>query len=161
MTELSTSVKNSFAKIERKIDDKFAMYEKKLDDVIKLTDDLQKNIENLNVKNYEETLANENKFDKQNRNIDKHHEAIKGLEKDTYNLENMINKIDDNIEDANKKISESLIKIGHLEKEQQKQCMFDRKGYCREEDKCRFFHSKEICNEHIENVICVKTSCRK
>ena len=38
MIDLSNSVTNSFAKIEKKIDEKFEMYEKKLDDVRKLTD---------------------------------------------------------------------------------------------------------------------------
>ena len=74
-------------------------------------------LENLLTTDDDETLTNENKLAKLNMNIDDHHEAIEGLEKDENNLENMINKIDDNIEDANKKICESLIKIGHLEGE--------------------------------------------
>ena len=61
-------------------------------------------------------------------------DVINELERDKLKLENMIKKIDDNLEDVHKKINESLTKIGNISDETQKQCIFDRKGFRREEE---------------------------
>ena len=133
---LSDAVKNSFAKMKReKIEENTALEDK--------LGGLNKRCEKLNC------------------NIENHQESVERLERDKNNLEKMIEKIDNNLEDANKKIGESLLKIENLTVETQKQCIFDRKGFCREEESCRFFHSNEICSEHVEQGVCNKTNCRK
>ena len=53
----------------------------------------------------------------------------------------MLIKLDDNIERTNNKIEESMKKIAKLSENimenEIKQCVFDRKGYCKEEGNCK------------------------
>ena len=133
---LTDAVKNSIDKLKReKIDDNAA-----LDDKLR---GLESRCENLQM------------------NIDNHDDVINELEKEKLKVENMIKKIDDNLEDVHKKMHESLTKIENISDETQKQCIFDRKGFCREGERCKFFHSQEICSEFIEHRVCTKTICRK
>ena len=97
--------------------------------------------------------------------LDVHNDGIEFLEKEKSKLDTLIKKIDDKIDDVNKNIHEAVIKIEKLESNNNdieiKQCIHDRKGYCREGERCKFFHTKEICTEHKENGICIRKSCRK
>ena len=135
MITLTDAVKNSYEKIKReKIDENAALD-------VKLRG-LESRCENLQM------------------NIDNHDDVISELEKDKLKLENMIKKIDDNLEDVHKKIYESLTKIGNMSDETQKQRIFDRKEVERKKDAI-YFHSQEICSEFIEHRVCTKTICRK
>ena len=62
--------------------------------------------------------------------------------------------IDDNINEANHKIAESIKKIKSLETKksdnQIKQCLFDRMGFCKVLDDCKYFHANKICTEYVE-----------
>ena len=71
----------------------------------------------------------------------------------------------DNINEANHKIAESIKKIETLESNksdnQIKQLIFDRMGFCKEQDDCKYFHAKEICSEYVETKRCTRKECRK
>ena len=73
--------------------------------------------------------------------------------------------IDDSINDTNVKIKESMKKIEELEENkpenETKQCVYDRKGYCKEGNSCKYFHAQEICSEYEKNGVCAKKECRK
>ena len=121
MITFTDAVKNSIEKIKReKIDENAALD-------VKLRG-LESRCENLQM------------------NIDNHDDVITELEKDKLKLENMIKKIDDNLEDVHKKIYESLTKIGNMSDETQKQRIFDRKEVERKKDAIFFIHKKFVVN---------------
>jgi hypothetical protein len=140
--------------------------------LITLSEAFKNSLNKMKKEKAEENTAMENKLqgltekcDKLRLVIDNHEDGMKELNLNKCNLERLIKKIDDNLEDVNKKIGESLLKIENLKTEnhkfQIKQCIFDRKGFCKEEENCRFFHPLEICSDYIENRVCIKTCCRK
>jgi hypothetical protein len=54
-------------------------------------------------------------------------------------------------------------KAQHLEKperEEIKKCRYFDKGYCKYENKCRYFHPLEICKSHLESPKCMVKGCR-
>ena len=114
--------------------------------VITLTDAVKNSIDKIKREKIDENAALdvklrglESRCEYLEMNTDNHDDVIKELEKDKLKLENMIKKIDDNLEDVHKKINESLTKIGNISDETQKQCIFDRKGFCREEERYKCF----------------------
>ena len=97
--------------------------------------------------------------------LNSHSEEIKQIEVNKYKLEEMLTKLDENIERTNHEIEESLRKIAELSENKMddeiKQCVFDRKGYCKEEGNCKYFHSDETCIDFVNTGVCIKEQCRK
>ena len=89
------------------------------------------------------------------------------LETESSNISDQMRVIDCKLEDIEKKIeaSENMVKQLQLELLKStsgiKQCKFDRYGYCKEEEACKYFHAGEICSEYIEQGVCIKMECRK
>ena len=97
--------------------------------------------------------------------LEKHSDGIAKLEMERSNLDGMIKNIDDNINKANHKIEESIKKKEILESNKSdneiKQYIFDRTGFGKEQDNCKYFHAEEICTEYIETKRCTRKECRK
>ena len=121
--------------------------------VITLTDAVKNSIDKRKREKIDENAALdvklrglESRCENLQMNIDNHDDVITELEKDKLKLENMIKKIDDNLEDVHKKIYESLTKIGNMSDETQKQRIFDRKEVERKKDAIFFIHKKFVVN---------------
>ena len=58
---------------------------------------------------------------------------------------------------------ENVVKsnIENDEESDVKQCLFDRKGFCKAQSNCKFFHAENICEIYLTNKVCWKVKCRK
>ena len=134
------------AKIEKKFDAKFAIYDDKLKELKEPQEELK-------------------------RSVEKHDDEILNLEITLKHNSGQIDQIDKNLEEIKIKIdsSEKLVEALKKEKAKQnetinlniKQCVYYRRGYCREKEKCNFYHSNEICEIYLSNKVCWKEVCRK
>ena len=153
--ELSNAVKNSFAKIEKKYEEKFSALENKLEMFEKQI------IQKIDSKVHESEA--------QMREIglveEKHSDDVLKLEQQYSHTNELLKVIDNRLVDLESKILESNNIIEKLEeekaKQEVKQCIFDRTGFCRENKQCMFFHSEEVCEIFLDAGICWKQNCIK
>ena len=86
--------------------------------------------------------------------MNNHSTGIAHIEAEMSKIEELITKMDDNIDETNNKIGESMKKIEELSVNkpgnETKQCVYDRKDYCKEEGNCKYVHADETCNAYIE-----------
>jgi len=133
--------------------------------VIEWSDAFKNTIEKIRIEESNKKEAFETKLNELEKVLNIHSDEIKQIEVNKYKLEEMLMKLDDNIERKNNEIEESIKKIAELsEKEMEdeiKQCVFDRKGYCKEEGNCKYFHSDETCIDFVNSGMCIKQKCRK
>ena len=133
--------------------------------VIELNEVFKNSITKIKKKQSDETSMNEAKMKDFDGVLNIHEEGIANLQFEKSILDDLMKQIDDNINNVNQKIDASMKRIEQIKKEEKetdiKQCIYDRKGYCKEEENCKFFHAQEICREYIENKICTIKSCRK
>ena len=78
--------------------------------------------------------------------VDKHSDNVSKLEKGCNDTNELIRKIDENLEELDNKIMVSNkiiedLKQAMTRKPEIKQCIFDRTGFCRGKDQCMLFHT--------------------
>ena len=141
-------------------------------EVMKISDAFKNTIEKMRNERDEEKHAVDNKLEglhKRSDNLEivvnEHEVEIAKIVEEKTNLDTLIKKIDEKLDDYEEKIDGTLKKIEDLKTEKDeneiKQCSFDRKGYCKQEENCKFFHSQEVCSKYLETGVCNKTCCRK
>lgn len=87
------------------------------------------------------------------------------------NLQSQICQLDKLIEDLNDKIEEfnakekswkeTVSETNAAVEIETKQCIHDRKGFCKKRRNCPFFHASEICKQFVVIGYCRKSRCRK
>ena len=95
-------------------------------------------------------------------------EDVSKLETEKSQVLKKINLIDSNLEAIKGKIETE--KVNHdvenpnvdteLNDDVRKQCKFNRRGYCRQQNDCEFFHSNKICEIYLDKGTCWKQDCR-
>ena len=97
--------------------------------------------------------------------LNMHTNEIENIQHEKVKIDAWIKVIDDNLDDVDKRIEESTKKIENFEvndmRNEIKQCIYDRRGYCRKGINCVYFHSEEICIDYVEKSICSRVCCRK
>ena len=133
--------------------------------LIELNGAVRSSIEKIRKNKIDDSAAFEARINDLKVLLNSHSDSITDLENQKTNLNEMMKQIDANIDNINDKIHESINKIETLENNENeveiKQCIYDRKGYCKMEDKCSYYHSEEICPDYIEKNICTEKQCRK
>ena len=165
LLELSKFVKHTFAKIEKKMDDRFAFYDEKISTLIHLNEGLQNRVEQSEKMTTVEATKNKDNFNELETAFEKESKDIEDVKDQQSKIDVLIGKIDDKLDNLNQRIVETVSNIENLERKEieseKKQCIHDRKGYCKNGNSCPFFHTNEICKEYIVNKICTKLQCRK
>ena len=151
--EFSNAFKNTIAKLEKKYDEKFTAFQKKLENLEK-----------------ERITKSEDQMKSVIAVVEKHSDDISKLENEYSHNDELLKEIDKNLLEFEIKILECNEMIENIKSkagmdvvndEEVKQCIHDRKGFCRENNDCPFFHSEEICDIYMEKSICWKEKCRK
>ena len=94
-------------------------------------------------------------------NVKNHSDDVSKLEAELKYTKSLIEQIDNNLEEFEIKIkaSENVIeKLNNVadsvknnsDENEIKQCMYDRKGFCREQTNCKFFHATQICEIYLK-----------
>ena len=143
--KLSDDLENKFATLEKKTNDRFDIYDKELK----------------TIKEPNETLK---------ISVEKHSDDVAKIEAELEHnagpieiLDNNLQEMDTKIEASEilvKKLENDLINQNNVDKSEIKQCMFDRKGFCREQESCKFYHTDQICEIYIANQMCWKQNCK-
>ena len=151
LLEFTKAFKNTIAKMEKKYDEKFAEYEKKLDEIKE--------------ERIHDKMAIAKEAEIQTKVVEKHSDDVAKLEQEYDKTKMLLHVIDKSIVELDNKIIESNHIIDELKKEkakdETKQCIFDRTGFCREDDQCEFLHSEVICEIFLEKGLCPKQRCIK
>ena len=151
--EFSNAFKNTIAKLEKKYEEKFTAFENKLE-----------KLENERIPKSEDQIKSVLLV------VEKHSDDISKLENEYSRTDELLKEIDKNLLELEIKILECNEMIENLKlkeakdmvnDEEVKQCIYDRSGFCRENNDCQFFHSEEICDIYLGKRICWKEKCRK
>ena len=115
------------------------------------------------------------RFDTLDKVVEEHTDGIDEIEEKVVDLKNKLTHINESLEKINneiavlesKKNAEKLkvtlecdIDDGQKDKEEIKQCRFDRVGFCyKGKDNCAFLHVEETCDFYLQHGYCNKASC--
>ena len=100
--------------------------------------------------------------------IEEHNDSIEDLEKKSGDIAKKLNTLNESIQNMNIEIKDLETKVKSEDKKDSnpenkqeiKQCRYDRVGYCKKGvNKCKFLHVSETCTFYLENGFCNKLRC--
>ena len=76
-------------------------------------------------------------------------------------IDEALEAINSNIDELkNKPVEIDVTDVKEEKENDKKQCRFDKQGYCREKNRCPFYHADSVCAIYLSNGICWKRGCR-
>ena len=156
LMEFSNCFKNSIAKLEKQFEERFETYEKKLKEV---EDKLLETIESKVVTSSEHTKNDINeliivKIDTISRDIESLKTKEIDLTDDVNHLETERTRVNDKIIEIDNVLIQLKENVTEAKQAGRKQGKYDRRGYCKELERCPFFHTKEVCRTYVEKGLC-------
>ena len=145
--KLTEVCRNKFNKAEREQAEKNAAYETKFDNLIEEVEGLKK----------EEIKLSD---DVTNLETEQRHVADKiGLIDDTLEgIKAEIEVLQKHIENDNS--ARNNIQDEPKEIDDRKHCRYNRRGYCRQQEGCPYYHTNEVCEAYVATGICCRQNCR-
>ena len=118
------------------------------------------------------------RFDTIDKVVEEHIETIDEIEKKSCEITNKLESLNNTLKQINEEIVKLEKKHGceidggktdnvdtaesNENKEEIRQCKFDRVGFCNKgSDKCKFLHVEEICDFYLKNGYCNRVKCIK
>ena len=131
--------------------------------------ELEKRIETHDKAFHEEKDQTDKRFDSaidRFENVDKiveeHIDTIADIEEKNSDITKKLSCIEELLKKANEEIKELEKKVEKDDKNDIKQCRFDRVGFCNKGvDQCNFVHVPETCNFYLQHGYCNKVVCSK
>ena len=76
-------------------------------------------------------------------------------------IDEALEAINTNIDELkNKPVEIDVTDVKEEKENDKKQCRYDKQGYCREKNRCPFYHADSVCAIYLSNGICWKRGCR-
>ena len=164
--------RNKFAKVEREQNEKHAFYDNKLDEHLKLNEDLKNRLDKIEKKNAHDSVENEMRISDIAKDLKIKSECIQILQDEHSKLDMLIKETDSMINDMDMKIHDSITTIEKLkndddniqnepkQNDDRKHCRYNRRGYCRQQENCPYYHTDEVCETYVATGVCCRQNCR-
>ena len=82
------------------------------------------------------------------------------LTDDVNHLETERTRVNDKIIEIDNVLIQLKENVTEAKQAGRKQCKYDRRGYCKELERCPFFHTKEVCRTYVEKGLCYRETCK-